>query len=255
MLIFFAREGSKIEKIDSLWTGRGIGKWTPRRNQKIHRLGIEQLRVLEGRVLDLIVEVAPLVVADEVGADVLVAGTLGRPGLMLETTEKGLCNILFEVDARVLINDLLSHIFRKVLITDTQHIESDTVVQKLHLERLVRCDARRGVQRDCVPGHLNAGRRNVVVLKELANGIGAVYLEPIIIAAELLQQTEIMKRRADEQQLNIEWLSCLPSQLIGPEEDTMRVVEEQRRAELVEEPGCFPSQLRVWNLWLYFLEL
>src|SRR6202049_1011526 len=132
-------------KIDSLWTGRGIGKWTPRRNQKIHRLGIEQLRVLEGRVLDLIVEVAPLVVADEVGADCLVAGTLGRPGLMLETTEKGLCNILFEVDARVLINDLLSHIFRKVLITDTQHIESDTVVQKLHLERLVRCDARSGV--------------------------------------------------------------------------------------------------------------
>jgi hypothetical protein len=64
-----------------------------------------------------------------------------------------------------------------------------------------------------------------------------------------------MKRRADEQQLSIERLSCLPSQLVGPEEDTMRMVEEQRRAELVEEPGCFPSQLRVWNLWLYFLEL
>jgi hypothetical protein len=50
-----------------------------------------------------------------------------------------------------------------------------------------------------------------VVLKELANGVGAVYLEPVIIAAELLQQTEIMKRCADEQQLNIEPLSCLPS--------------------------------------------
>src|ERR1700731_2634958 len=70
-------------------------------------------------------------------------------------------------------------------------------------------------------------RRNVVVLKELANGVGAVYLEPVIIAAEFLQQTEIMKRRADEQQLSIERLSCLPPQLIGPEEDTMRVVEEQ----------------------------
>jgi hypothetical protein len=58
---------------------------------------------------------------------------------------------------------------------------------------------------------LNPGRRNVVVVKELANGVGAVYLEPVIIAAELLQQTEIMKRCADEQQLNIEPLSCLPS--------------------------------------------
>jgi len=50
-----------------------------------------------------------------------------------------------------------------------------------------------------------------VVLKELANGVGTVHLEPVIIAAELLQQTEIMKRRADEQQLSVERLSCLPS--------------------------------------------
>jgi hypothetical protein len=130
---------------------------------------------------------------------------------MLEATEKGLCNILFEVDARVLINDLLSQIFGKLLITDTQHIESDTVVQKLHLEWLVRCDARSGVQRDCILGHLNPGRRNVVVVKELANGVGAVYLEPVIIAAEILQQTEIMKCRAHEQQLSIERLPYLPS--------------------------------------------
>src|SRR6266478_3105852 len=95
------------------------------------------LRVLEGRVLNLIVEVAPLVVADEVRADVLVAGALGRPGLILEATQKGHCNILFEVNARILIDDLLSQIFWKMLITDTQHIESDTVVEKLHLERFV----------------------------------------------------------------------------------------------------------------------
>jgi hypothetical protein len=94
-----------------------------------------------------------------------------------------------------------------------------------------------------------------VVLKELANGVGAVYLKSVIIAAELLQQTEIMKRRADKQQLSIERLSCLPSQLVGPEEDTMRVVEEQRRAELSEKPGCFPSQLSIGNSGLGFLEL
>jgi hypothetical protein len=33
------------------------------------------------------------------------------------------------------------------------------------------------------------------------------------------------------------------------------VVEEQRRAELVEEPGCFPRELCVRNSGLYFLEL
>jgi hypothetical protein len=86
----------------------------PSLHESTNDSGKEQLRVLEGRALDLIIEVAPLVVADEVGADVLVAGTLVRLGLMLETTEKGLCNILFEVDARVLINDILSISFKQL---------------------------------------------------------------------------------------------------------------------------------------------
>src|ERR1700689_2316581 len=93
------------------------------------------------------------------------------------------------------------------------------------------------------------------MLEELTNGVGAVYLEPVICAAELLQQTEIMKRGADEQQFSIERISCLPSQLVGPEKNTMRVVEEQRRAELMEEPGCFASQLSVRNPGLYLLKL
>ena len=188
-------------------------------------------------------------------ADIFVAGALGRLGLLLEATQKGLCNILFEVNTRILFDDLLSQIFRKVLITDTQYIESDTVVQKLHLDWFVRCNPRSGMQRDCVPGHLNPGSWGFMALQELANGVGAVHLEPVISAAEFLQQAEIMKCRADEQQFFIECLSCLSSQLIGPEEDPMRVVEEQRRTELMEEPGCLPSQLRVWNLGLYFLEL
>src|SRR5271163_2341285 len=91
------------------------------------------------------------VVTDEVGTDVLVASARGRLGLMLETTEKRFGNILFEVDARILINDLLSQLFRKVFITDTQYIESDTVIQKLNLERLVGRDARSSVQRDGIP--------------------------------------------------------------------------------------------------------
>jgi hypothetical protein len=60
----------------------------PSPNESTNDSGKEQLRALEGGILDLIVEVAPLVVANEVGADVLVAGTLGRLGLMLETPRK-----------------------------------------------------------------------------------------------------------------------------------------------------------------------
>ena len=94
-----------------------------------------------------------------------------------------------------------------------------------------------------------------MVLKELPNGVCTVYFEPVISTAELLQQAKIMKCGADEQQLDIERLSGLSSQLVGPEEDAMRVVEEERSAELMEEPGCLPRQLCIRNLGLYFLEL
>src|ERR1700685_1509636 len=112
---------------------------------------------------------------------------------MLETAEKTLCDILFKVDARVLIDDLLPQIFRKVLITDTEHIESDTVVQKLHLAWLLGWGARGGVERDCIPGDLDPRGGHVVMLKELANGVGAIHFEPVVSAAELLQQAEIME--------------------------------------------------------------
>ena len=53
-----------------------------------------------------------------------------------------------------------------------------------------------------------------MVLKELANGVGAVDLEPVIIAAEFLQQAEIMKCRADKQQLTSNCSPvCPPSSL------------------------------------------
>jgi hypothetical protein len=93
------------------------------------------------------------------------------------------------------------------------------------------------------------------MLEKLADGVGTVYLEPVISTAELFQQAEIMKCRAHEQQLDIERLPGLSSHLAGPEEDAMRVIEEERSAELMEEPGCLASQQNVWNLWLYFLEL
>ena len=94
-----------------------------------------------------------------------------RSSVLFEATEKGPCNTLFEVDARILINHFLSQIFWKTLITDTQHVESDTIVEKLHLDWFVRRDTRSGVQRDCVPGHLNSGLGNVVALKELPDGV------------------------------------------------------------------------------------
>ena len=74
-----------------------------------------------------------------------------------------------------------------------------------------------------------------MALKELPNGVCAVHFEPVISAAEFLQQAEIMKCSADEQRFIIECLSCLSSQLIGPEEDPMMLGSEQAERSSVAE--------------------
>src|SRR5713101_6995775 len=104
---------------------------------------------------------------------------------MLEATQKGLGNILFKVNSRILIDHLLSQIFRKLLVADAQYIEPDSVVQKLHLEWFVRRDPRSGVHRNCVAGDLEPGGGGIIVLKHLPNGAFAVYVEPVISTAEL----------------------------------------------------------------------
>jgi hypothetical protein len=146
---------------------------------------------------------------------------------VLKAAKKGHCNLLLEVHAWKSNHHALSYAPGKLFIADPQHIESDTVVQELDLDRLVRNDTRRRVERDCIPGHLNPGSRDVVVLQELPDRISAVNLKSVTGTAKFLQQTEIVKRRADKQQFHIEFLLCLLSHLIGPEKDPVRMVKEQ----------------------------
>ena len=90
------------------------------------------------------------------------------------------------------------YLSRKRLIPYAEHIEPNTVVQQLHLERLVRNDTRRRMQRYRIPSHLNSRSRHFVMLKELPSRIRTVHLEAIALTAELLQQTKIMERRTDK---------------------------------------------------------
>jgi hypothetical protein len=124
-----------------------------------------------------------------------------------------------EVCARKLSDDLVPPLRIETLIADTQHIQADAVVEQLRLNRLVGGDARRGVQRDRVPGSLDAGVRNPVMLQELTHRIGAVHLEAVVRATEGLQRAQIVERRADKQQLRVVRLACLPAKFVGPEQD------------------------------------
>jgi hypothetical protein len=93
------------------------------------------------------------------------------------------------------------------------------------------------------------------MLEKLANGVRSIDLKTICLAAELLQKAKIMEGGTDEKQFHVEGFSCPTALFIGPEEDSMRVVEEKRSTELTKKPGGFSRQLTVGNSALNLLIL
>src|SRR5260370_41947139 len=85
-------------------------------------------RVLERRILDLIIEVAPPVVADEVRADVFVAGILGRFGLVFEAVKERLRDFLLEFDSRKLADNSRANVFGKGFVPIVTRIQAPSTV-------------------------------------------------------------------------------------------------------------------------------
>jgi hypothetical protein len=90
---------------------------------KLYHVKILFLGVLKRRSLDLIIKVAAFGVANEVGANVLIAGRFRGLCLMFETIEECLCNTLVEIDTKIFCNHLRPDIFRKLLIPNAQDIK------------------------------------------------------------------------------------------------------------------------------------
>ena len=77
-------------------------------------------RVWERRVHDLIVEVSPLVVADEMRADVFVARILGRLGLVFEAVKECLRDFLLEIDPRKLADHFRANLGGKGFVPNAE---------------------------------------------------------------------------------------------------------------------------------------
>jgi len=92
------------------------------------------------------------------------------------------------------------------------------------------------------------------MFEKLTHSIRTVYFKTIRRTAELLEQSEVVECGTDEDELRIERLACLPTKLVRPEEDAMRMVKEERRNEFPKQAGCFASQLSVRNPSLHVLK-
>ena len=173
---------------------------------------------------------------------------------MLEAPKECLGDVLCEVHARILCNHSRPEVVGKRLVADTEHIQTYSVVQELHLQRLVCCDTGCCVESNCIPGRLDPSGGHTMMFEKLTNSIRTVDFETIRRAAKLLEQSEVVECGTDEDKLRIERLACLPTKLVRPEEHAMRMVEEQRRTEFSKQAGCLAGQLSVRNPSLHMLK-
>ena len=94
-----------------------------------------------------------------------------------------------------------------------------------------------------------------MMLEKLTSSIRTVYFKTIRRAAKRLEQSEVVECGTDEDKLRIERLARLPPKFGRPEEDAMRMVEEQRRTEFPKQAGGLAGKLSVRNARLDVLKL
>ena len=143
---------------------------------------------------------------------------------MLEAPKECPGDLLFEVHAWILCNDSRPEIFGKRLVADTENIQTDSVVQELHLQRFVCCDTGCCVESNGVPGRLDPSGGHTMMLEKLTSSIRTVHFKTIRRAAKRLEQSEVVERGTDEDKLRIERLARLPPKFGRPEEDAMRML-------------------------------
>ena len=99
---------------------------------------------------------------------------------------------LFETHARIFFEYLLNHLRRHLIEAETQEIESRTEMNQGYFAREPRGNSGRCMQRDRLPNHIGALWRHLMLYAEIASGIGAVHLKPVV-AAIGRDQTQIVQ--------------------------------------------------------------
>src|SRR4029077_13321105 len=99
---------------------------------------------------------------------------------------------LFETHARIFFEYFLDHLRRDQIEAETQEIESRTEMNQGYFAREARGNSGRCMQRDRLPNHIGALWRHLMLYAEIASGIGAVHLKPVV-AAIGRDQTQIVQ--------------------------------------------------------------
>src|ERR1700730_7465276 len=181
-----------------------------------------------GRVKDDAAKVGPFEFRVEQREHVVVHGSEGGLGLVAESIVKGVDDLLLEmIPAWMRLDYRLPVSIRYVKVTKSEDVHVDAGCDEGHFRLLVLGDARRGVQRDGVPHHVDASLVDAMLPQEVARGIGTVNFEALSGAAVFLGKAHVVKHGPDVEQFGIE-LQFLPQPSQRAEIiDSGRVVEQK----------------------------
>ena len=124
-------------------------------------------------------------------------------GLCRQCSTRRFLEFGFETHARIFFEYLLEHLRRDLIEAETQEIEPRTEMNQGYFARKPRGNSGRGMQRDRLPNHIGALWRHLMIYAEIASGLGAIHLKPVV-AAIGRDQTKIVQNRPAKRGLLID---------------------------------------------------
>jgi hypothetical protein len=179
----------------------------------------------------------------EGGVDDAVCGR----GLVRKAGEVLLRKVLFEILARVSGDGCLGGLRRKLIEPHPQHMEKDPRIEERYFRAHMFRDAEGGVQRECFPDGLYLIFSDVVDVKELSGGIGAIDLEAFVRARKLLDKAKIVKGGGHVEEFGVEAQVPLTTLLSREQVDADRLVKEQISGMLAQYVCRLFREQRIGN--------
>src|SRR5271166_1693555 len=162
------------------------------------------------RVKDDAAKVGPFEFRVEQREHVVVHGSEGGLRLVAESIVKGVDDLLLKViPARMRLDYRLPVSVGYVKVAKSEDVHLYARRHEGHFRLLVLGDARRGVQRDGVPHHVNGCLVDAMLPQEAARGVGTIHFKTLGCATVFLGKTHVVKHGPDVEQLGIE-LQFLP---------------------------------------------
>jgi hypothetical protein len=131
--------------------------------------------------------------------------TKRRQRLLQGRASLNLDELILEITARKVCNDLSPLLRRIVVVSNPDDVHQDTRVGEGNLRPHVHRNARGRMQGDCFPHQICFQVGDAMTFEKFARCIGAVDLEPLGLGVIGISQSQVVEQRRDIEQFSVEF--------------------------------------------------